>query len=259
MPHATNAIVRPPGPRFSEGLTTAALGKPDLEKALLQHRGYRAALARCGMHVVELEPLDDFPDATFVEDVAVLTPRGAILSRPGAPSRLGEVESMRSTIERYYPAPAEIAAPGTLDGGDILHVDDAFFIGISRRTNVAGAEQLARWLSSLDYSSTLVDVRSVDTLLHFTSGVAYLGDDILVAVAALAERPELCAGKQVVATAPEEDYAANCIPIADRVFVAAGFPRLAEDLSRLGVALEIIEMSEFEKMDGGLSCLSLRF
>jgi N-dimethylarginine dimethylaminohydrolase len=176
----TRAIVRPPADTFANGLTSSNLGPPDVKKAREQHRSYRQALERAGLRVTELEESRSFPDATFVEDVAVLTGSAAMLTRPGAQSRRGEVDLIRNALTRCNFSLAEITAPGTLDGGDVCDADGHFLIGLSARTNEEGAEQLARWLSVNGRTSTIVDARGIDALLHFKSGFAYVGDGKMV-------------------------------------------------------------------------------
>jgi len=129
-----SAIVRPPASNFADGLTTQDLGAPSFEKALQQHAAYCQALRRCGLEVIELLADPDHPDSTFVEDTAILTPRGAILARPGAASREGEVQQMRSALAVFYDHGAEITPPGTLDGGDICEAGEHFFIGVSQQS-----------------------------------------------------------------------------------------------------------------------------
>jgi len=258
MPTFTRAIVRPPADTFANGLTSASLGPPDFKKAREQHRAYRQALERAGLRVVELEESREFPDATFVEDVAVLTGSAAMLTRPGAQSRRGEVGLIRDALSQCHLLLSEITAPGTLDGGDVCDADEHFLIGLSARTNVEGAEQLASWLSTNGRTSTIVDVRAIDALLHFKSGFAYIGDDTMVAVGDLSDHPAF-RQYRMVPVVPEEAHAANCVRINDRVLVPAGNPTLTRALEGLGYTLEIIDVSEFQKMDGGLSCLSLRF
>ncbi len=253
-----NAIVRPPGDRFAEGLTTARLGAPILEKALEQHARYCEALERAGLSLTRLEPDPRFPDGTFVEDDAVLTPRCAILARPGAESRRGEVAGIREALARFYRKNRAIEAPGTVDGGDVCEAEGHFFIGISERTNEAGAEQLAGLLEKEGFSSTRVDIRKIRGILHLKSGIAYLGDRRLALIASLAGREEFHGYGRLLVEAAEE-YAANCVRINDRLFLAAGFPALERTLASLGCEVVTLEMSEFRKMDGGLSCLSLRF
>ncbi|HET7904679.1 MAG TPA: N(G),N(G)-dimethylarginine dimethylaminohydrolase [Candidatus Eisenbacteria bacterium] len=252
------AIVRPPSANFAHGLTTADLGVPDHRLALAQHAAYAEALERCGLDVIRLPDDPRHPDATFVEDTAVLTPRAAILTRPGAPSRAGEVEGVRAALAPWYPEPLEIMAPGTLDGGDVCETERGFLVGISDRTNEEGAAQLARHLAVHGAPSTFLDVRGVQGILHLKSGVSSLGDGRVAAIDAFAGHPAL-RGYEVVPVASEESYAANCVRVNGRVLVAAGFPRFERALRALGVEMLALDVSEFAKMDGGLSCLSLRF
>jgi len=287
----TRAIVRPPAPNFAEGLTTAGLGAPDYKRALEQHEAYCLALERCGLTLTRLEPDPDYPDSTFVEDVAVLAcaPSASaqsmvVLTRPGAPSRRGEVESMRSVLVQFFPALHEIQSPGTLDGGDICQAGNHFFIGVSERTNDAGAKQLAELLKGAGYSTSIVDTgvrvptlvgpsvaaknhpTKVGTLtpdlfgslLHLKSGIAYVGGNRLVITDALADPPEFD-HFDLIRVDRDEEYAANCVRVNDYILIAGGFPILQADLQKLGYETIALDMSEFQKMDGGLSCLSLRF
>src|SRR4051812_5358313 len=144
--HFTHAIVRPPGSTFAEGITSSDLGAPDLALALEQHEAYCRTLERLGLSLARLPGDAEFPDSTFVEDAAIVTSKGAILTRPGAPSRAGEVRAMGEALCRWFPELDRIVAPGTVDGGDICEAGDHFFIGLSHRTNEEGAAQLSRWL-----------------------------------------------------------------------------------------------------------------
>jgi dimethylargininase len=193
-----------------------------------------------------------------VEDDAILTPKTAILARPGARSRQGEVAQMREVLGRFYPAVEAIEPPGTLDGGDICEAGDLFFIGISRRTNEQGARQLAAFLERDGYGCTFVDIRKTRGILHLKSGIASLAGGRLVLIDALAGREEF-RGYEVIRVAEKENYAANCVQVNDSVLLAAGYPALAESLTDLGYRVLPLEVSEYRKMDGGLSCLSLRF
>jgi dimethylargininase len=252
------AIVRRPDRNFAAGLTTAQLGPPILEKALEQHERYCRALEECGLQVIRLDADDRHPDSTFVEDVAVLTPRCAILTRPGAPSRRGEVAGIREALLGPFGTLRAIEAPGTVDGGDVCQAEDRFFIGVSGRTNEAGAEQLAGLLRGEGFTATLVDIRKTRGILHLKSGLAWLGDHRLALIEALVGRPEF-AGHEAVPVAAAEQYAANCVRVNDRVVIAAGYPRFQAALQGLGYRMIALDVSEFRKMDGGLSCLSLRF
>lgn len=252
------AIARIPGTNFSQGLTTKEIGKPDYQQALFQHAAYCNALKDCGLDVLVLAADLNFPDSTFVEDTAVLTAECAILTRPGAESRAGEVDQIKPVLEKYYERFETIQAPGNLDGGDICEAHKHFFVGISERTNEAGAQQFAEIVSRYGYSSDLIDIHGTRDILHLKSGLAYLRDGDLVVIDSLAENAAF-RRYQCIRVQPEENYAANCILVNDVVLLPAGFNLLAESLNRKGYSIQTLGMSEFQKMDGGLSCLSLRF
>ena len=250
----TRAIVRFPSESFADGLTTSNLGRPSLALAKTQHERYCEALEQCGLTLTRLPADERYPDSTFVEDTAIVTRHGAILCRPGAESRQGEVASIRESVSDVV---GTIETPGTVDGGDICDAGDRFLIGLSSRTNEEGARQLAAILSGLGYEPRTLDLRDQPQLLHLKSGLAALDDGRLVAVSALAGRPELDR-REVIPVADEEAYAANCISINGRVLIASGFPRLERSLIEMDYDVLTLDMSEFQKMDGGLSCLSLR-
>jgi dimethylargininase len=254
----TRAIVRLPGENLSAGLTRFDLGAPQLDAALTQHQAYCDALTSCRITVTTLAPDLQFPDSTFVEDTAVLTERGAILARPGAASRTDEVLGIESALAAFYPTLQRIAAPGTLDGGDICQVGEHFLIGISQRTNEDGALQLAGLLAAQAYTSSFVDIRQIDSILHLKSGIAYLGDGRMLAIDALLQHPAI-AKYELIRVAPGEEYAANCVRANERVLIADGYPHLRSSLEELGYSVVALPTSEFRKLDGGLSCLSLRF
>lgn len=258
----TRAVVRPPAQNFAAGLSSAALGPPDVGRALEQHAGYVRALRDCGLQVMCLEPDGEFPDATFVEDTAIVTARGAILTRPGAPSREGEVQSIAACLGNFYADLPAIAAPGTVDGGDICEADRHFLIGVSARTNAQGAQQLARHLGRFGYTSSVIDIRSNPALLHLKSGIAYLGDGVWVVDGAIQAALRSQSGievRDVIMVSSREAYAANCVRVNDVVLMPTGYPQLSAALTGRGCRVVRLDMSEFRKMDGGLSCLSLRF
>jgi dimethylargininase len=285
----TKAIVRPPSAKFAEGLTTVDLGTPNYARALEQHAAYCEALERCGLTLTRLEADERYPDSTFVEDTAVIVGNPtkqkparkqglanddlsavnralsngrasapAVLTRPGAASRAGEVENIAEVLTRFCPAIHSIQEPGTLDGGDVCEAEDHFFIGVSERTNEAGAQQLATPLAHRGYTSSFVDIRGLKNILHLKSGIAYLGDNRLVVIDALTDH-EAFHGYEIVRVNTTEQYAANCLRINDYVLVAAGYPGFEQTLQDFGYKTVAVEMTEFQKMDGGLSCLSLRF
>ncbi len=254
----SKAIVRKPAQNFADGLTTVDMGKPDFAKTLEQHRAYCKALQQCGLTLTELDADPEHPDSTFVEDVAILVDQAAILTLPGAKSRAGEVSNIKSTLMQFYSDLASINAPGTLDGGDICEAGNHFIIGISLRTNEAGARQLADWLAAYGFTSDFVDIRSVPDILHLKSGISYIGDNRMVVIDALADHPAF-KKFELVRVQANEDYAANCVRVNDHVLMASGFPVLQNTLEKLGYSVIPLGMSEYRKMDGGLSCLSLRF
>ncbi len=254
----SKAIVRAPSENFADGLTSVNLGVPVFETALVQHRAYCEALVRCGLSLVSLDPDPNYPDSTFVEDTAILTESCAVIMQPGAPSRRGEILSMTETLAKYYDKLDAVQPPGTIDGGDVCQIDYHFLIGISDRTNEDGARQLSNYLHATGFTSSHVDIRGTEGLLHLKSGISYLGENRALVTGALAGEKEL-EGFELVAVPEDEEYAANCIRVNDYLLFAAGFPRLQKTLEGLGYKIIEVEMSEFQKMDGGLSCLSLRF
>lgn len=254
----TRALLRLPGRNFAAGITTGSGDAPTFESTLAQHAGYLAALQSLGLATRVLPADARFPDGTFVEDTAIATAHGAIITRPGAASRAAEPEAIALALAGDFPALGYIESPGTVDGGDICETDAQVIIGISHRTSEEGAGQLGRWLAGIGIASTTVDIRACTGLLHLKSGIAYLGEGRLALAPGLPHWPMLKAYEPVL-LAPEERYAANCVRINDRVLVADGYPHFVDTLVRLGYDPLPLPMSEFAKMDGGLSCLSIRY
>ncbi len=250
----TKAIVRIPGHNFDQGITTSDLGSPDYPAALRQHSSYCEALRKCGLDLITLESNLRYPDSTFVEDTAIVTQSMAIITRPGDERRAGEEKEIEKVLEDFHKI-EKILHPGHVDGGDILQVDNHFFIGISGRTDPEGARQLRSIFSTYGFTSSTVDVSN---MLHLKSGVNYIGDNRLlirqeIAMIAAFDNFDL------IVVPEKESYAANCILINDCLLIPSGFPETKEKLLAEGYTLIELEVSEFQKMDGGLSCLSLRF
>jgi dimethylargininase len=255
----SSAIVRLPGANFSHGLTTStSKSAPDVSKALEQHAAYCSALQECGLRLTMMDADPQYPDGTFVEDTFVIAERVAIATRPGAKTRMGEVTAVAAALRGFRPDWEQIEAPGTVDGGDICQAEEHFLIGLSTRTNEAGAAQLAAILERHHYSTSTVDIRGHATLLHLKSGIAYLGERCFFVVHGFPAIDAIADAERIV-VAQSEAYAANCVRVNDQVLIAAGFPGAATALKERGVRVRALEMSEFAKMDGGLSCLSLRF
>ena len=248
------AIVRSVPATISAGITTAKLGEADAEKASEQHHRYVAALEGCGLEVTVLDADERYPDSVFVEDTAIVTDRCAIVTNPGAVERRGEVHAVEKALTRLYGDVERITDPGTVDGGDVLQVGDHFYVGLTRRTNREGAEQLSAILRRYGHGVSFVGLRR---FLHLKTGVAYLGGDDLVVAGELVEK-EVFRGFDKIVVPPEEEYGANCIRVNDRVLIAAGYETAKHSIAERGYEITELEMSEFRKLDGGLSCLSLR-
>jgi dimethylargininase len=249
-----HAITRRPAKTMAAGITTSQLGPPVYEKALDQFDAYIKTLDHCNISVMVLDPMTDCPDAHFVEDTAVIVPEVAIVTRPGAASRRGEVASIENAA-RPYRDTVRIRPPGTVDGGDVLVIDRQVFIGLSNRTNRAGATQLGECLAAFGYTWTTVPVAAG---LHFKSSVNAVSEDTLLTTQSFAKHPALARFRRLVVS-EEEEYAANTLLINDHLILPAGYPDTLKKLKVLGKPIIELDTSEFRKMDGGLTCLSLRF
>jgi len=250
-----HAIVIKPSRSIYKGLTTVRLGLPDYNLAIRQHENYVKTLRGLGVDVHVLESNEDFPDSTFIEDIALITEKGAVILRPGAVSRQGEVAKIEEYLNDKFDIVGRIETTGTVEGGDILRIENKFIIGLSSRTNREGAEQLKVMLNDLGYEVNLIDIKAG---LHLKSNISYLGKNIILVSGWLKYAPEFSSYNKIVLR-DEEGYAAN-------TFVAGGYvlmPKNAEhsiDVVRHAKFLvKAIDISEFRKIDGGLSCLSLRY
>lgn len=254
----TQAITRTPPQSYLHAITTAELGQPDLECAQQQHNQYCQILEQAGLQVRILPALEAYPDSVFVEDTAILEPDFAVLSQPGAISRRGEAAEMLPTLKDSFDRVYQIEGYGTLDGGDICKVEDRYYIGLSARTNLEGAQQLAAIFNHFGYPSELIDIRRMQGVLHLKSGVNYLGDDCLLLDPRMVEQYHFKGYRQLIVPL-EEAYAANSLRINDLLLVPDGFPQTLELVQQAGFDTQLLDVSEYRKMDGGLSCLSLRW
>ena len=250
----SHAIVRIPGKNFARGITSLEMGIPNFDLMIRQHQNYMDTLLKLGLEVIVLDALLDFPDAYFVEDVAIITPEMAVITNPGALSRRGETEFIEPTLAKFRPL-RYITPPGTLDGGDVLAVEKHFFIGLSRRTNQEGAGQLGRFLESFDYTWSTVEVISG---LHLKSFVSYVGKGILLLHQAYADRSEFLDYKKIILV-KNEYAAANSLLVNDTILIPNDHLSVRKKLEALGSTIIELDMSEARKMDGGLTCMSLRF
>lgn len=256
----TRAIARTPGHDFAQGLTEATLGSPDLELTLSQHGAYCDALRSLGLAVTVLPPQPGLPDATFIEDTAIMIPGGAVITRLGTDARRPETATVEAALAAL-PAEAGVASvqrissPGRVEGGDVMEIGGHYFIGISARTNEEGARQLGAFVEAAGGTWSTVPVVSQ---LHLKTSVNSLGENALLLTEPYAGRPEFDAFEKIVI--PEKQLpAANCIRIGHSLLMASGYPDVRERIAPLGMNIMELDMSEYTKMDGGLSCLSLRF
>jgi dimethylargininase len=249
------AITRQPGSSIINGLRAEDIGTPNLKQMLADHANYVETLRETGATIVELPALEAFPDAVFVEDTALCLPEGAVLMRPGAPSRAGEVEQMATTLHELCDEVLEIKGPGFIEGGDILTTGREILVGLSERTDMAGAEELTRLVAKWGYS-----VRTVTTpegVLHFKTDCSLLNADTILSTKRL-DASGCFEGYNVIHTCDGEDAAANAIRYNQFVVMPAHFPKTAARLRDAGFEVREINNTECAKLDGGMSCLSLR-
>lgn len=258
MKKFNHCIVRTPCKAVCDGITSAPeLGKPDYELALKQHATYIEALKKCGVDVLVLEADERYPDSCFVEDPAIVTKNCAIITNPGAASRNGEKAEIVDAIKKFYKDEdiEHIVAPGTLEGGDVMMVGDHFYVGRSARTNEEGIKQLTAILEKHGMTCSEVPLEKV---LHLKTGVNYLENNNMLVAGEFVTKPDFAKYNKV--EIPEsESYAANCIWMNGTVIVPEGYPAVLAAVKGLGYDTMTVDTSEFRKIDGGLSCLSLRF
>jgi len=251
----TRVIARKPGPNFAQGLTTAIHEEPPVYELLVtQHEAYSDALKSIGLEVILLDALPDHPDAYFVEDTAVVAANVAVITNPGADARKGEEETIAPVLAKYRKI-EKIRPPGTVDGGDVLQVGNHFFIGVSERTNHEGASQLGHILKGYGYTFTTV---AVGEGLHFKSSVNYVGKNTLLVTGDFAGNDQFKRYDTIIVDR-EESYAANTLFINDHLLIPRGYPGTRKKLEVLGFNLVELDTSEVRKMDGGLTCMSIRF
>lgn len=252
----SRAITRRPASSIVNGLRAEDIGTPDLEQMLADHAHYVATLKRTGAEVIELPPLEDYPDGVFVEDTALCLPQGAILMRPGAPTRMGEVDEMEPVLRQVYDDVRRIEGPGHIEGGDILVTSREVLVGRSARTDAQGVAELEAIVS--DWGHSLREVFTPPGVLHFKTDCSLLDAETVLSTKRL-EASGCFEGYRVINTAEGEEAAANTIRFNELVLMPAGFPRTAETLDKAGFEVVEINNSECAKLDGGMSCLSLRF
>lgn len=252
----SHAICRAASASMVDGLRAVDIGTPDLGLFEQQHQEYVATLRETGATVQVLDPLDQFPDAVFVEDTALCLQEGAVILHPGAPSRAGESAQMAPHLDAFYDEILHIDDTGCIEGGDILTTEREILVGLSARTSRDGAEQLRQCVARWGYS-----VRIVETppgVLHFKTDCSLLDAETILSTPRLAQSG-CFADYKVIHTADGEEASANAIRFNNLVLMPAGFPHTRDRLIQAGYEVREIGNSEAAKLDGGLSCLSLRF
>lgn len=246
-----HALVREPGPSFAQALSThPGKGTIDFARGQQQHASYIQALTGAGADLIILPPLDVFPDSVFVEDTTLIFDSLAVACPMREQSRKGEALTVIEAVRKFRPQIGTLSFPATLDGGDVLNTGARLFVGLSGRTNREAVTALSRLTGK---PITAVPVRKG---LHLKSGLSYLGNDLLV-IDPQSVDVSLFDGFRRIEVAPEESYAANCLALGNTLIMAAGYPRLEDQIRSEGFDIVTLEMSEFEKADGGITCLSL--
>ena len=245
------ALVRPPSSRLAEGIVTHITRIPvDVTRARAQHAAYADALAACGWATQQVPAAEDCPDSVFVEDAVVVCEDLAVLARAGAPARRAEVAGVEGIARSLGLRTARIREPGTLDGGDVLQVGHTVYVGRGGRTNGAGIAQLRALLAPLGRTVIAVPLRNV---LHLKSAVTALPDGTFLLL------PELVPAGLFPGVRPvDEEGGCHVVPLGgDQVLIAASAPRTAELLDDLGFTPVVVDISEFEKLEGCVTCLSV--
>lgn len=248
-----HALTRLPSPALPDCELTHISREPiDLARADAQHAAYRAALEKAGATVTDLPALADYPDSCFVEDTSVILPELVIRTRPGAVSRQGEVALIAPHLPTDRPH-VTIAAPGTIDGGDVLVVGKDIFIGLTARSNAEGVRQFGEAAGKFGYRTTGVPLAGA---LHLKTAASALADDLVLVNTDWLD-PTIF-GRRHIASAPGEPFAANSLTVGNTVFHAMGEATLGR-IAAAGFDARFLDISEFAKAEAGLTCLSLVF
>lgn len=252
----SHAICRLPSQSLVDGLRAVDVGRPDYARFVQDHEDYMQALKKTGATVITLDPLEEFPDSVFIEDAALCLPRGCVIMRPGAPSRLGEAEKIISTLSKLYSNIKRIEAPGFIEGGDVLTTEKEILVGKSERTNSEGIDALR--LIVKDWGYQVCEVDTPKDILHFKTDCSLLDENTILSTQRLAATG--CFDAYEVIEIPKgEEACANTIRFNDVVIIPKGFPKTQAILQAKGYVVKTIGNTEAAKLDGGMSCLSLRF
>ena len=252
MLNPARALVREPGKLLPKCISSHPMRHTiNVERAREQHRAYCDTLSDLGLEVVHLPREDRFADSCFVEDTAVIVGQKALICRLAKTSRQGEEEVVEEMLQQYL-STSSIVAPGTVEGGDVIHYQKTLICGITQRTNRSGVQQMEKLLE--------VPVESIEDsqIIHLKSHVTYLSRNIFVAIKSMAQHPVL-KSYDILIVPHEEGYAANTLTIGDTVLLPKGYPQTKSLIAKAGFTVITLDMSEFAKCEGALTCLSLLF
>jgi dimethylargininase len=249
------ALTRQVGSSFASCELTFLDRQPiDVAKAIEQHRAYEACLTELSVRVTSLPADPAFPDGVFVEDPAIVLDEIAIITRPGAESRRGETEGIAQALSPFREL-RYIREPGTLEGGDVARIGKALYVGLSKRTNHEGIAQLSELLKPFSYRVVPVEVKGC---LHLKSGACWAGGDVILANCEWIDTSQFRDFK-IIDVPDDEPSAADVLPIGDTLLVPSGFPRTCEILEAAGIKVRPIDVSELQKAEAGVTCMSLLF
>ncbi len=251
------AFTRPVSPRIGECELTHLERRPiSVDRAAQQHHSYERAIAEAGFEIIRLPELQDHADSVFVEDTAILLGEHAVITRPGAATRRGEADSTADSLAGHFQV--HRMRRGQLDGGDVLRIGRTLYVGQSRRTDCSGIVELATLAAPLGFDVVAVPH---DQCLHLKTGATFAGHDDEGRPTLLINPdwidPAPFEGVNLLPSHPSEPFAANALRIGDRLLYPAAYPRTAERLRALGFDVEEIDVSELEKAEAGLTCMSL--
>jgi dimethylargininase len=252
----THALCRLPAKSVANGLRATDHGDPDPIAFAAEHAAYISALRDAGCVVNILPPDEDFADSVFIEDPALVLNGTAIVLRPGAETRLGEAAALRPELLKYMNAVINLKTNGFVDGGDIVCTDDRVLLGLSARTNEQGAKDLRPLVEALGYR--LEVLQTPPEILHFKTESSLLDAQTVLATPAMAMSGAF-KGLKIIEAPTGEEAAATAIRVNDFVFLSAGYPKTAAILENAGYTLKILNTSQAALVDGGLSCMSLRY
>ena len=248
------AIVRDVPDTYPKCIRMNKFEEIDVELAKKQHRMYCETLTNLGLKVIKIPADERYPDCCFVEDTAIVVGNKAIISNMGAPSRAGEEKKVKELLAKYKKI-FEITPPATIDGGDVLKIDKNIYIALSERTNEFAIQQMKNFLSKDSYKIIPVKIKGI---LHLKSVCNRIGNDYVLLAKGYFD-DEIFSGYKKIVTPKEETYAANCLSINKKVLIAEGYPHTKKLIEKEGFDVIEMNVSEFKKGDGGLTCLSIIF